>query len=259
MLIKTLLKKISKEYPLNLAEKWDNVGLIIGDEEKEVKKVQISLDCTEGAIDKAIEEEVNLIITHHPLIFGGISNITNKDPLGRKVMKLIENGIAVYSTHTNLDSAHGGLNDYIVKKLGIEKSKVLDIKKDKDGNNIGGIGRIYSLPEETNLLEYGKEVKEKLSLDEIKVVGNLDRKVKKVAIVNGSGASYLNKVKKQGVDLFITGDVKYHDGLDAKELGIGLFDIGHYESECFFNNILINLCEELPVIVYNSENVFKKI
>ena len=259
MKIKTLLKRLGKEFPINLAESWDNVGLLVGDENREITKIQISLDATEEVIDHAIKEGANLIITHHPMIFSGLKNITSKNFMGRKVLKLIENKIAVYSMHTNLDSANGGLNEYIVSKLGVENSKILDEKKDMNNLSLGGLGRIYSLATPIKLEEYLEVVRSNLNLDTIRVVGELDRKVKKIAIVNGSGASYLKKVEKLGVDLFITGDIKYHEGLDAREMGIALFDIGHYESEHFFTDLIVKFCDDLTVEIYNDQPVFKNL
>ncbi len=261
MKIKSLIKKLGKEFPISLAEPWDNVGLLVGDEEREIKRVQISLDGTEEVIDEAIKNKANLIITHHPIIFEGIKNITSKDFRGKKILKLIENKVAVYSLHTNLDSSFEGLNNYITKKLGVKTSKILDEKKDINRDVIGGTGRIYTLENSTTLLDYANIVKEKLGIDHIRVVGELDETIKKVAVVNGSGASYLDKVKKLGVDLFITGDIKYHEGLDGKEMGIAIFDIGHYESEHFFTDLLIKICKELDVEVkvYNDKPIFKNL
>ena len=128
MKIKTLIKRLEKKFPKNMAESWDNIGLLVGDDNREITKVQISLDATEDVIDHAIEAGANLIITHHPIIFSGIKNVTSKNIMGRKLLKLIENKIAVYSMHTNLDSAETGLNQYICEKLGVKTSKILDEK-----------------------------------------------------------------------------------------------------------------------------------
>ena len=259
MKIKTLVKRLGKEFPLSLAESWDNVGLLVGDEDREITKVQISLDATEKVIDHAIETGANLIITHHPLIFTGLKNITSKNFMGRKMIKLIENKIAVYSMHTNLDIGNGGLNEYITSKLGVETSKILDEKKDGNNISLGGIGRVFNLSKQMELGEYLLIIKEKLGLESVRVVGEMDKNIKKIAIVNGSGASYLDKVKKINVDLFITGDIKYHEGLDATEMGIALFDIGHYESEHFFTEIIEKYCYDLDVEVYNDKPIFSNI
>jgi len=259
MKIKTLVKRLGKEFPLSLAEPWDNVGLLVGDENREITGVQISLDATEKVIDHAIKVGANLIITHHPLIFTGLKNITSKNFMGRKIMKLLENKIAIYSMHTNLDSGTGGLNEYITTKLGVETSKILDEKKDKENNSLGGLGRIYSLEKPVKLGEYLDVVKEKLELKSVRVVGELDKEIKKIAVINGSGASYLEKINKLNVDLFITGDIKYHEGLNATEMGIALFDIGHYESEYFFTDIVARYCDGISIEIYNDKPVFNNL
>ena len=351
MKIKSLIKKLEKNFPKNIAESWDNVGLLVGDESREITKVQVSLDATEEVIDHAIEVGANLIITHHPIIFSGIKNVTSKNLMGRKLLKLIENKIAVYSMHTNLDSAKSGLNQYICEKLGVKTSKILDEKnmdmyllsvyikiefeerlkskveefgleyngyknvyytsdsmesfekvgeeeKFKNQNkkisilgekgklsnllneikkihpydevpyemiktenkiSLGGLGRIYSLPKKIELGSYLEEVKDRLSLNNVRVVGELDKKIKKIAVVNGGGASFLGKLEKIGVDLFITGDIKYHEALDAREMGISIFDIGHYESEYFFTDIIERYCDDLEVEIYNDQPVFKSL
>jgi len=351
MKIKSLIKKLEKKFSKNIAESWDNVGLLVGDEDREITKVQISLDATEEVIDHAIEIGANLIITHHPIIFSGIKNVTSKNLIGRKLLKLIENKIAVYSMHTNLDSAKSGLNQYISEKLGVKTSKILDEKnmdmyllsvyikvefeerlkskieefgleyngyknvyytsnsmesfekigeqeKSKNKNkkisilgekgklsnllneikkihpydevgyemiktenkiSLGGLGRIYSLSEGIELGRYLEVVKDKLSLNNVRVVGELDKKIKKIAVVNGGGASFLGKLEKIGVDLFITGDIKYHEALDAREVGISIFDIGHYESEYFFTDIIERYCDDLEVEIYNDQPVFKSL
>lgn len=351
MKIKSLIKKLEKNFPKNIAESWDNVGLLVGNESREITKVQVSLDATEEVIDHAIEVGANLIITHHPIIFSGIKNVTSKNLMGRKLLKLIENKIAVYSMHTNLDSAESGLNQYICEKLGIKTSKILDEKnmdmyllsvyikvefeeklkskveefgleyngyknvyytsdsvenfekageeeKFKNQNkkisilgekgklsnllneikkihpydevpyemiktenkvSLGGLGRIYSLSEKIELGSYLEEVKDRLSLNNVRVVGELDKKIKKIAVVNGGGASFLGKLEKIGVDLFITGDIKYHEALDAREMGISIFDIGHYESEYFFTDIIERYCDDLEVEIYNDQPVFKSL
>lgn len=342
MKIKTLTKKLEKNFPKDIAEFWDNIGLLVGDENREITKVQISLDATEKIIDHAIENKVNLIITHHPIIFSGIKNITSKNFIGKKLLKLIENKIAVYSMHTNLDSAKEGLNQYITEKLGVKTSKILEEKymdiyllsvcvkeefieklkskiekfgleyngykniyytsnslenfvdknkkisvlgekgklsnllneikkiqpyeeityemiKTENKISLGGLGRIYDLSEEMELGSYLEVVKEKLSLDNVRVVGELDKKIKKIAVVNGGGASFLSKIEKIGVDLFITGDIKYHEALDAREMGISIFDIGHYESEYFFTDIIKKYCNDLEVEIYNDQPVFKNL
>jgi dinuclear metal center YbgI/SA1388 family protein len=319
MILKDIINILEKKYPKYLAEEWDNVGLLIGDEKKDIQKIQISLDITENAVENAIKNNVDLIISHHPFIFSGIKQINTNTILGDKIIKLIKNDIAVYSMHTNLDAAKYGLNDFICKKLGVEKSKIVSedivnlykikfeynekiLKKlekynfynQKNNvqtieifdtieninkvvsllNSVGityellklenklklntGLGRIYNLKEEVKLLDYIEVIKEKLNINNVRLVYNENKLIKKVAIVNGSGMSFLKKVKKEKVDLFITGDIKYHEALDCYEEGFSIVDIGHYESEHFFNELILEDLKEtkLDIIVFNDKKIF---
>lgn len=256
MITKDVIRELELNFPKNLAEEWDNVGLLIGDNKREINKVQFSLDATEKAIDNAIENGVDMLITHHPMIFKGIKNIDYSTVLGRKIIKLIENRINLYTLHTNLDSALNGLNDYIIKELGVKNSKVID--ENINGENCG-IGRVYKLNKETTIASYIKLLKEKLEIENVRLVGEESSLIRKIAIVNGSGMSYWRKVKKLDVDLFITGDVGYHEALDAMESGLNLIDIGHFEGEKCFAQLLKSYFEKMSidVIIYNDGPIFK--
>lgn len=257
MIAKRIINKLELAYPKENAESWDNVGLTIGNRKKEIKKIQISLDATEKAIDHAIENGVDMIITHHPMIFKAIKNIDYSTVLGRKIIKLIQNDIVLYALHTNLDSSKNGLNSFVAKLLGAEKYQVLDPVNDE--LNVG-IGRVYTLKEEVRILDYIKILKEKFNLKNLRVIcENENERVKKIAIVNGSGMSYWRKVKSINVELFITGDIGYHEALDAKESKLNLIDIGHFESEICFVELLKEELKEfdLEIITFNDGPVFK--
>ena len=242
--VKDIIGNLEKKYPKANAENWDNVGLIVGKLNQEVRKVQLSLDATDKAIENAIKNSADLIITHHPMIFKPVKTITTMDNLGRKIIKLIENNKSLYAMHTNLDSSKDGLNDYILNLLEVENSKVIDVN---EFDNEVGIGRLYTLSKEMNIDEYATFVKNSLKI------------IKKVALINGSGMSYWRKVKSLGADLFITGDIGYHDALDAKEAGINVFDIGHFESENCFVELLRKDIEGMgiEIITFNDGPVFE--
>ena len=255
MKTRDIINILEKKFPKINAEEWDNVGLLIGDYNKEVKKIQFSLDATLESIENAISKKVDMIITHHPIIFKAIKDITEQNILGKKIRDLIKNDINVYAIDTNLDSSIDGLNDYILKKLGILEYKILDFDEEKNC----GIGRIFKLDEEKDLKKFIEELNLKLQISNLRVISNdLNKKIKKVALINGSAMSYWRKAKKES-DLFITGDVGYHDALDALESGLNVIDFGHYESEHFFYEILIEELKDndLEFLVFNREPVFK--
>lgn len=255
--VKDIIGNLEKKYPKANAENWDNVGLIVGKLNQEVRKVQLSLDATDKAIENAIKNSADLIITHHPMIFKPVKTITTMDNLGRKIIKLIENNKSLYAMHTNLDSSKDGLNDYILNLLEVENSKVIDVN---EFDNEVGIGRLYTLSKEMNIDEYATFVKNSLKIKNIRIISeNREKIIKKVALINGSSMSYWRKVKSLGADLFITGDIGYHDALDAKEAGINVFDIGHFESENCFVELLRKDIEGMgiEVITFNDGPVFE--
>lgn len=255
--VKDIIGNLEKKYPKANAESWDNVGLIVGKLNQEVRKVQLSLDTTDKVIENAIKNSADLIITHHPMIFKPVKTITTMDNLGRKIIKLIENNKSLYAMHTNLDSSKDGLNDYILNLLEVENSKVIDVN---EFDNEVGIGRLYTLSKEMNIDEYATFVKNSLKIKNIRIISeNREKIIKKVALINGSGMSYWRKVKSLGADLFITGDIGYHDALDAKEAGTNVFDIGHFESENCFVELLRKDIEGMgiEVITFNDGPVFE--
>ncbi|WP_058486358.1 Nif3-like dinuclear metal center hexameric protein [Defluviitalea phaphyphila] len=239
---KKIIEELNKLAPEYLAEEWDNVGLMIGDIDQEVNRVLIALDAIPEVIEEAIKEKVDLIITHHPFIFKPLKSITKNDAIGQSIYSLIKNNIGVYSAHTNLDIAFGGTNDTLANLLELENISVL-----KEIDNYG-MGRIGNLKNACTLEEYAKFVKEKLKISNIRVVGNPTKVINIVALTTGSGISYIQEAVNKKADLFITGDVKFHDAQKAKELGIALIDAGHYGTE----NIII------PVIKKYLENINKE-
>lgn len=260
MKLSKIIKLLEEKFPLNNAEEWDNVGLLVGNRKQEVKKIQLSLDITDKVIDKAIEAKVDLIISHHPFIFKSNKKINTDSLVGRKALKLISNGISVYTLHTNLDASSEGLNDLLVDKLKLVTKRIMERKIDND--KTFGIGRYCKMDESILLIDFINNVKLLLSLEKVVVSGeNIEsKKVSKIAVVNGSGSSYWRKAKSIGAEVLITGDLKYHEALDAKEEGMTIIDIGHYESERFFYEIIIKELkniEELEINVYNDEKVLK--
>ncbi|MGL6025143.1 MAG: Nif3-like dinuclear metal center hexameric protein [Cetobacterium sp.] len=261
MKLSKLINFLENKFPLNLAEEWDNVGLLVGRRDSEITGILLSLDLTDDVIDKAIESHLNLIITHHPLIFKPVKNINSDTLIGRKIIKLIENGIAVYSMHTNLDSSKSGLNDFLGEDiLGFKDGKILERLEKNDREY--GIGRVYKLDETISLEKLLNTLKEKLTLDSITFVKAKKLKdIKKIALVSGSGASYWRKAKKAGAEVLITGDVKYHEAMDAREENFTIIDIGHFESEHIFSNLISDLLKkefEISVTTFNDGPVFQK-
>lgn len=324
---------ITQLAPTKLAADWDNVGLQVGSYNQEVKKVLVALDINQAIMNEALEKDIDLIVSHHPLIFGDLSAVRFDTATGQLIEQAIKNEIAIYSAHTNYDIASEGLNDLLAEKIGVENTSPLEVtavkelKKivvfvphnalDKVRNALGksgagclgdysycsfyqsgtgtfkpltgsnpqqgkkgqinqvdeyrletivkqedlskvvsklkqvhpyeevaydiypvedkgerlGLGRIGYLNDKISLKSYIEEIKTNLNLDNLQFVGSLDQQIQKVAFCSGSGADFIKTAASQGADLYITGDVKYHEAQLAEELELNLIDAGHYGTE----------------------------
>jgi len=322
-------------YPPSLAEDWDNVGLQVGDPNSEIERVLICLDAEEIALQEAERHQVQLIISHHPLIFKGLKRLTPGDEVGRVLFRAIRQRIAVFSAHTNLDRAADGLNDWLATRLGLENCKpvenpqpagyyklvvfvprgheaeLMDALFAAGAGHIGeydccsfrspgtgtfrgsastdpfigqpgqqeeaeefrletivpggklakvlarmykahpyeevaydliplanarsgiGLGRIGYLPTELSLQQFAGRVRQQLNLASLRLVGEAEQKINKVAVCGGSGVSLLGDALRQGADCLVTGDVKYHDAQRARSEGLALIDAGHFGTEHF--------------------------
>ena len=250
--VNNIINEMELLAPTYLKEDFDNVGLMVGDKNKEVKKVLLALDCTLKVIEEAKKENVELIITHHPLIFKRPSSITTDTLQGKKIIELIKNDISLYSSHTNLDSVENGLNDTIVSILGFDNSKILEKNKRDDK---AGLGRIVSLKESIQLEDLISKIKKSLNINNLRVVKGKD-KVNKIAIINGSGQDFIGKAVALGADCIITGDTTYHFASDYKEMEISILDVGHLASEQInFFNVMENLKEKFKDVEFITSTV----
>ena len=231
MKVKELTGWLDGRYPSSAAEHWDNVGLLVGDDEEGVFHVFLALDLTEETLEEAVQEGADMIITHHPMIFGGIKRINNHDSSGRKIMRLIRNNISYYAMHTNYDVL--GMADLSADYMKMHDTTVLSVTEERDGE-VQGFGRVGKLPREMTLREYAQLVKESLKLNDVKVYGNLDSIVKCAAVCTGSGKSMIKDVIKAGADVYVTGDIDHHTGIDTVAQGLALIDAGHYGTEYIF-------------------------
>lgn len=238
MKCKEVIKCMNELAPPELALKWDNIGLLVGDEDTDIKNILVALDATENVIDEAIRKKCDMIITHHPLIFKPMGCITNNNPLGKKVFKLIKNNISLFSAHTNLDIAANGTNDTFAKMLNLQKVEHLLEPVSEDC----GMGKVGILDKEMKFSELVSIVKEFLEAESLVVSGDIDRVVRKIGICTGKASSfdYMNAAKKKGCDVYITGDVGYHDAQNANELDLCLIDATHYYSEVIVVPVVCN-------------------
>ena len=252
IIVNDIINKMESLAPTYLKEDFDNVGLMVGDRNKIVNKVLLALDCTLKVIEEAKKEEVDLIITHHPLIFRKPSNITTDTLQGKKIIELIKNDISLYSSHTNLDSVENGLNHTIVSVLGFGESTLLEKNKNITS---AGLGRILELDEEIKLEDLIEQVKSKLNINNLRVVKGTDT-VSKIAIINGSGQDFIAKAMRLGVDTVITGDTTYHFASDYKEMGMNILDVGHFASEqIIFFNVMKQIESKFNNVIFIKSSV----
>ena len=239
-----IIKYLETKYPKSLAYDWDNVGLQVGSLNKKTKSILITLDVTKEVIKEAIAKKVDLIISHHPLIFKPLMSLSIESPRGWMINQLIKNDIALYTMHTNYDLADGGMNDELARLLNIQEPKLLD--------EIELIGRVGSV-EPQSMKSYIDFVKTTLQIDSSRFIGSLDKPVKRVGISGGSGSNHVGQAKKQNCDLYITGDVTYHTALDCLQMGLNVLDIGHYAEKIFKKAIRNDLQSQfLDVLILES-------
>lgn len=345
--------------PKDKAYDWDNVGLQIGSNGRLSTKIMVTLDVLESVVDEAIENNVDLIIAHHPLLFKALKRINTDTPEGRVISKLISHDITVYASHTNLDIASGGVNDMLANQLELKDQKPLvetgneklyklavhvpvshqeTLKRaigDAGGGHQGdythcsfeingtgsfkpsneanpylgkkgeitevaevklealvqasqlkqvttavlrahpyeepaldvieltnkgerfGLGRIGKLQEETSFGEYIDVVKDKLKLKDVRVTGDIKKRIKRVAILGGSGEKYMHDAKRAGADAYITGDVGFHQAQIAMEMGLAVIDAGHYIEEIMKEHVQVYLQNKLKS--YDTEVIISKI
>lgn len=215
-MIKTdyIISKIEKYASLELAEPWDNSGWQINLEHDYTNKVLVALSFTRDVLEQAVTNDCDLIITHHPLIFNSIKKIDNS-----LITEAIKNNICVYSAHTNLDKTYGSTTDALCGVLGLQNLITVD-----------DYIKISHLKDEFALEQMIKNIKQALNLEHLKLINpnNIDI-VKNVAVCAGAGGSFIDKLKNYDIDLYITGDIKFHKALEVE--GFAVADIGHFESE----------------------------
>ena len=244
MKVRDIMDVLERMSPPSAACDWDNVGLMAGDREAEVSRVLVTLDVDEAAIDKAISCNADMIVSHHPLIFGGIKTVTCDSLTGRRLVKLLSNNIACFSMHTNFDIC-GSMGSIAADTLGLKDTRTLEVTM-ADGNGLGKVAE-YTGDKVITAGEWAARVMNRFELDTVKVFGDMEKPVRKLAIYPGSGSGAVKTALEQKVDLLVTGDIGHHTGIDAKAQGLTVIDAGHYGIEhVFIKYIADYLGSEFP-------------
>jgi len=219
-----LYAALNQKIPPELSCDWDNDGLMCcADAEKEVRRVLVALDITAAVVDRAIEGNYDLIVSHHPLIFSPLTSVTENDPIARKVIRLLRADVAAMSFHTRLDAVQSGVNDVLAQILGLANVEPF---------GFGGeaIGRIGELPNEMTLVDFAKRVKSVTGAEQV-LYADAGLPVRRVAVLGGSGSSDVDAAKAAGADTYVSGELKHNNLTDAPERGMNLIAGGHFHTE----------------------------
>lgn len=227
--------------PPEHAESWDNVGLLVGGN-RAISSVYIALDPTDEVIETCAGEGCELLITHHPLIFNGLKNISENDYIGRRVLKLAEDGISYFAMHTNYDVDLMG--DLAAERIALRNCQPLLKTQEFDET---GIGRIGDLAEEMTLGQFAEKIKSAFDAQGLHVFGDPQQKISYAAVLPGSGKSGIDAAITFGADVLVTGDIDHHAGLDAVARGLSVIDAGHYGLEhIFIEDLAERLRDQFP-------------
>ena len=237
MLLREIIDSIESVAPRSAQEEWDNSGMQIGDTGRDIQSVLLTTDVTPEVVDEAVMLGCELIVSHHPLLFHGLKQICGQTPQARIVETAIRHNIAVYSAHTSLDSVAGGINTRLAEKLGIREGRFLM------ENGLGFIGQLKAPVPYT---EFIASVRDILDCAYVRYTRAKAEEVQTVAVCGGSGAEFIGEAVRQGADVYLTADCKYHEFQDA-EGQIGLIDIDHWTSERHAREIFRDIIAPLGV------------
>lgn len=244
--VKSIVNFLLNKYPLSLASNFDQgkVGLQFGSMEKNVKKVMITLDASTEVVKEALENNVDMIISHHPFMFNSLISLHYDNPLQEKIQLVIKNDLNVFAMHTNFDVAFEGMNEILGTKLGLKD--LYNPLKEISTESFLRIGYL----EENSLENLIVLIKDVFKLDHLRYVGSLNKKIQKVGIVGGSGGSFLSLANLHQCDLFITGEIKHNNALDAIDLGITLIEVPHAIERFYKEYILEILQQQFPEVLF---------
>lgn len=232
--VNKIIKKIEQFAPISTAQKWDNSGWQINLGIEETNKILLVLDVTTNTVNEAIKNKCDLIISHHPVFFHDIKIIDSQ-----YLIKAIQNNIQIYSAHTNLDIAQGGVTEHLAEKCGF-----------KDMDTVFEFIKYKIFDEEKNFSKLISTLKTIFGLASLRVVNSSRKTYKSIAFCSGSGADFISDLEKIGIDVFITGDLKHHQALNATNMTI--IDLGHFHSERFVVEIFENLLQDEDVEIIRA-------
>jgi dinuclear metal center YbgI/SA1388 family protein len=243
-IVELLDKWASSQY----AESWDNPGLQVGSLSQDIRKILFSLDASLQAVEEATKRRAQLLLTHHPLILTPLRCLISNRYPDMVVMEAVKRGISILSAHTNLDKAIGGINDMLADLLGLLDVEVLEKSQNLHEEGIG-LGRIGQLPETIGLSNFITRIKAELEAESVRLVGPKQAEIRRVAVVGGSGGSLIPLASDRGAHVLVTGDLRHHEVLEARHLGLPVVDAGHFNTErAGFHKFAARFKEELRTV-----------
>ena len=243
---KELTKFLQENYPESLASSFDlgKIGLQFGSEDKEISKVMITLDATKDVIDEALENKWDLIISHHPFMFNPMLSLNYDSIFGKKILKVLDNRLNLYSLHTNFDTAIDGMNYLLANKLGL-----LNISAETDEINQSSFIRTGEITP-MKLIDFVKYTSVCLEEDFVKFIGDPNKIIKKVGIVGGSGTSEFRVARNTSCDCFITGEIKHNIALDTIDYDFSMIEVSHFVEALFKEPFMEKLKKAFPNIEF---------
>ena len=249
-----ILTELFKLAPESLAEDWDNVGLLTGRPEKEVHRLYLALDATDDCIERAVKCKADMLLTHHPMIFRALKKVTGDDFTGRRIMELISHDISYAAMHTNYDRAC--MAEKAAERLRFKEREAFCREKTDESGRTFGLGVVGTLSSPLTLAGLAEEVKLRLDIPDVRIYGDEEAVVERAAIIPGSGGSEVNFVLEKDADVFITGDISHHQGIDAVLQGLFVIDASHYGVEKIFINDMENwFREKFPELKVFTEEI----
>lgn len=244
-----IIELLEQEFPMKYAESWDNTGFQVGNREKEVTHIYVAVDVTDEIIDDAVRLGADMIITHHPMLFSPISSVTSDSLHGKRLLRMIENGICYMSTHTNYDSCR--MADLAAARL--EMTECIPLEEILDGVGIGKVGK---LPNAMTVRECALLVKERFHVPSVRFFGDGESMVTVAAVCPGAGKSLVKECHAKGAEVYITGDIDHHTGIDQADASLPIIDAGHYGVEhIYIEDVCQLLVEKCPDVKISKAEI----
>lgn len=216
--LKDVYDRIDELAPFSFQEEWDNAGILAGSAGQRVTSVLLALDLTPAVVQEALDGRVQLVVTHHPILFRGRKNLREDDPEGRMLCALVRGGVGLIAAHTNFDNAAPGVNDALAARLGLR-----DVEQHEHGLRVG-------VPMQATLGEFCSHAEQALG-GVVRCYGDGERKISRVAVLGGAGEDFAGEALVAGADVYLTGEMAYHKALDAQAVGLSILEAGHAATE----------------------------